>query len=289
MKRQLYIEIDSSSGFCFGVINAIQKAEQELQEGRPLSSLGQIVHNGQEVKRLEQRGLTTIGYNELPLRRGSRVLFRAHGEAPHVYAQAKELGVEVVDATCPVVLNLQKRIRRQYEKCKAEGGVIVIFGKEGHAEVNGLVGQTEGQAIVIQSKEQVHTHLPLGSHIYLFSQTTMNKQSYAELIQYIKEHLKEGGSLTHYDTICRQVANRVPEIATFAKSKDWVYFIAGPNSSNGKVLFQTAHSANPHTYFISSAQEITQPLPSWVERVGICGATSTPLWQMEEVRERLLC
>ncbi|MDO5035574.1 MAG: 4-hydroxy-3-methylbut-2-enyl diphosphate reductase [Porphyromonas sp.] len=281
------IEIDSSSGFCFGVINAIKQAETELKSGDALSSLGPIVHNEEEVKRLSDLGLHSIDYEGLQGKSGGRVLFRAHGEPPSVYREAKERGIEIIDATCPVVLKLQKRIRKTYEETRDEDAQIVIFGKQGHAEVNGLVGQTEGNAIVLQSPEQAATMLELDKPIYLFSQTTMSREAYRQLIEYIEAHLKEGGSLTHYDTICRLVSNRIPDIVAFAKSKDWIYFIAGRNSSNGRVLYESALKANPHTHFISSAAEITGRLPEWVEHVGICGATSTPLWQMQEVKQRL--
>lgn len=282
------IEIDSSSGFCFGVVNAIQKAEKELDEGRAISSLGPIVHNNEEVKRLAIKGLAHIDEEQFEhLSPGARVLFRAHGAPPSTYKKAEALGIELVDATCPVVLQLQKRIRKTYEKAKKENAQIAIFGKKGHAEVIGLMGQTDDNAILIESPAQLPTDLDLGKRTYLFSQTTMNREDYTVLIQNIEQSLKEGGSLKHYDTICRQVSNRIPEITEFAKHKDWIYFVAGKNSSNGKVLYQTALNANPNTHFISHAEEITAPLPSWVQTVGICGATSTPRWQMEEVKSRI--
>ncbi|MDO5017161.1 MAG: 4-hydroxy-3-methylbut-2-enyl diphosphate reductase [Porphyromonas sp.] len=282
------VEIDSASGFCFGVINAISKAEEELNTNSPLYSLGDIVHNGEEVERLNKRGLHSINHEKLKDLEGKRVLFRAHGEPPKVYQRAKELGIDIVDATCPVVLALQKRIRAKYLSGKEEGVQIVIFGKEGHAEVNGLVGQTDGKAIVVQSIDQVKELVDRSKPVALFSQTTMDKERYAKLGEYLRSWLDEGVSVESFDTICRQVSNRVPEITAFARRMDWVYFIAGAHSSNGKVLYNTALRANLNSYFVSSPEEITKPLPEWVKTVGVCGATSTPVWQMEAVKERVL-
>ncbi|TFH94620.1 4-hydroxy-3-methylbut-2-enyl diphosphate reductase [Porphyromonas levii] len=283
----LLVEIDSASGFCFGVITAISKAESELKESQPLHSLGDIVHNGDEVKRLKQRGLHSITYERLPELKGKRVLFRAHGEAPKVYAEAERLGIEVVDATCPVVLALQKRIRRKYENTRGNGTQIVIYGKHGHAEVNGLVGQTNGEAIVVQSIEEAKRLIDPQRPVALFSQTTMDMDSFAQLGDFLKEYVAKGVEIETFDTICRQVSNRVPEITEFSRRMDWVYFIAGAHSSNGKVLYNTAQKANLNSYFVSSPDEITKPLPSWVRSVGVCGATSTPMWQMEAVKQRI--
>ncbi len=282
------IEISTSAGFCFGVVNAINQAEQYLSKSRPLHSLGEIVHNSQEVDRLSQKGLQAINYDQLrQLPGGEKVLFRAHGEAPWVYDLAKEKDIHIIDATCPVVLQLQKRIRRTYERTRADKAQIVIFGKKGHAEVNGLVGQTNGEAIVIENTAEALALLDFSKPIYLFSQTTKSSRDYTELIEVIQAHLAPGITFKHYDTICRQVANRIPELIDFARSKDWIYFIAGKNSSNGKVLFDTAQKANPHTTFISSPDEITAPLPDWVRTVGISGATSTPTWLMEDVARKI--
>lgn len=285
--REPDIEIDDRSGFCFGVINAIKKAEEQLANGGALHSLGDIVHNGEEVKRLADLGLQSISHDRLSEISGRRILFRAHGEAPEVYERARERGLEIIDATCPVVLRLQKNIRETFEGSRKERAQIVIFGKEGHAEVIGLVGQTSGEAIVVQTIDQVRASVDPERPIYLFSQTTMSREKYAELIAFIEEWKSEGVTFRHHDTICRQVSNRVPDITAFSKSKDWVYFIAGRNSSNGKWLYETAKRANPHTVFISSPDEITEPLPAWVKSVGICGATSTPVWQMEAVAKRI--
>lgn len=286
--RDLDIEIDAKSGFCFGVITAIKKAEQQLQNGETLHSLGDIVHNGEEVKRLSDLGLISIDYAALDQLEGSRVLFRAHGEAPEVYEKLQSRGIEIIDATCPVVLRLQRKIRDTFESSRLEKAQIVIFGKEGHAEVIGLVGQTKGEAIVVQTIDQVKQFVDPNRPIYLFSQTTMNKDEYYALITFIQGWITPEVQFESFDTICRQVSNRVPDIIEFSKSKDWIYFIAGKNSSNGKWLYETAKKANPHTVFISSPSEITTPLPDWVQSVGICGATSTPLWQMEAVKQRVI-
>lgn len=284
---EVTVEIDSASGFCFGVITAISKAEAELAEGEPLHSLGDIVHNGEEVERLRQRGLHSITYDRLPELKGKRVLFRAHGEAPKVYSEAERLGIEIVDATCPVVLALQKRIRNKYEESKGKDTQIVIFGKKGHAEVNGLVGQTAGEAIVVQSIEEATRLVNPKQGVALFSQTTMDKNRFAELGDFLRTFVEKGLEVEAFDTICRQVSNRVPDIADFARRMDWVYFIAGAHSSNGKVLYNTAQRANLNSHFVSSSEEITEPLPSWVRYVGVCGATSTPKWQMEAVKRRV--
>ncbi len=284
---ELSVEIDEGSGFCFGVIHAISKAESELAQDRPLYSLGDIVHNSEEVERLSREGLHAVDYDQLPQLQGKRVLFRAHGEAPKIYAKAEQYGIEVIDATCPVVLTLQKRIRTRYIEGLKEGLQIVIFGKRGHAEVNGLVGQTEGTAIVVESIEEAQELVDPNRAVALFSQTTMDQVSFGALETFLRQWVKEGIKVEWYDTICRQVSNRVPEITSFAKEKDWVYFIAGAHSSNGKVLYKTALKANLNSYFITSPDEITTPLPSWVHSVGICGATSTPRWQMEAVKRKL--
>lgn len=285
--RTLDIEIDSKSGFCFGVINAIKKAEEQLKSGGALHSLGDIVHNGEEVKRLSDLGLKSISHERLSDVNGPRVLFRAHGEAPEVYEKVRSEGLEIIDATCPVVLRLQRKIRNTYENSRDEDAQIVIFGKEGHAEVIGLVGQTKGEAIVVQSTEQVINKVDPNKPIYLFSQTTMSREGYAQLITFIESWISPNVTFEYFDTICRQVSNRVPDITAFSKSKDWIYFIAGRNSSNGRWLYETAKKANPHTTFISSPSEIEDPLPDWVRTVGVCGATSTPVWQMEAVVKRV--
>lgn len=282
------IKIDEQSGFCFGVINAIKHAEQALdQSSRELYSLGDIVHNSEEVDRLQSKGMQTIDYEAFKGLSGKRVLFRAHGEPPQVYQWAKERNIELVDATCPVVVNLQKKIRSKYTEIQALGGQIVIYGKKGHAEVNGLVGQTNGEAIIIQHDEDIE-QLDFSRPIALFSQTTQSLTGYQELIATLQSRMQEGVMFVATDTICRQVSNRMPHIEEFARQHEMVFFVAGAKSSNGKVLYTYAQKGNPRSIFVSSAQDVVasmlQPLP---KSIGICGATSTPMWQMEEVATRI--
>lgn len=282
------IEIDQQSGFCFGVINAIKQAEKELtSDNKELYCLGDIVHNDQEVSRLAAKGMQTINYDGLKALRGKRVLFRAHGEPPQVYEWAKERDIELIDATCPVVVRLQKQIRKKYLEIKPLGGQIAIYGKKGHAEVNGLVGQTGGEAIVIQYPEDMN-QLDFSRPIALFSQTTQSLSGYHQLIETIREKMQDVDALYVQDTICRQVSNRMPHIADFARKHELIFFVAGPKSSNGKVLFAHCKEANERSVFVSSNQEVSSemlnPMP---QSIGICGATSTPMWQMEQIAERI--
>ncbi len=284
---EVLIEIDKKSGFCFGVINAVKQAEKELDADKELYSLGDIVHNSEEVKRLEQKGMQTINYEQLEAMQGKRVLFRAHGEPPKIYELAKERNIQLVDATCPVVIRLQKKIKKTYLEIKAKGGQIVIYGKKGHAEVNGLVGQTNGEAIVIQQKEDIEK-VDFSRPIALFSQTTQPLITYQKLIELFKERIADGQDFYFQDSICRQVSNRMPHLQEFAQRFELVFFIAGTKSSNGKVLHAHCLEANPRTVFISSADELkNEMLEPRPKTIGICGATSTPMWQMEEVAERL--
>lgn len=292
--------IDSNSGFCFGVTRAIRTAEEELQKGA-LCCLGDIVHNGQEVARLEGLGLQTIDNDDLrSLPPHSRVLLRAHGEPPSTYWIAQQRGIEVIDATCPVVKKLQDRIRACYELHKNDEAVppqIVIYGKRGHAEVIGLQGQTNNTAIVIEREEELDL-LDFTRPIYLFSQTTKSVEGFQSLVEAIKSQISNHKSqiaLEAHDTICRSVANRVAQLQEFAKAQDLVIFVGGGKSSNAKVLYNHCLEANPKTIFVSSPDELENKLaeyreqiqtnPDW--KVGICGATSTPLWLMERVSERL--
>ena len=292
----LKIEIDSGSGFCFGVTTAIKTAEEELTMGKTLYCLGDIVHNGMEVERLHDRGLVTINHEELKQLHDVKVLLRAHGEPPETYEIARRNNIEIIDATCPVVLQLQKRIKRQFETQYqtplplggAGGGVqLVIFGKNGHAEVLGLVGQTNNQAIVVESLDDVK-RLDLTRDIYLYSQTTKSLDEFRRIIEYIQSHISPSATFQSFDTICRQVANRMPNIASFAARHDLILFVSGRKSSNGKVLFHECERVNPNSHHIESAVEID---PSWlkgINTVGICGATSTPKWLMEECRDAIL-
>ena len=289
--------IDSNSGFCFGVTRAIRTAEEELQKGA-LCCLGDIVHNGQEVARLEGLGLQTIDNDDLrSLPPHSRVLLRAHGEPPSTYWIAQQRGIEVIDATCPVVKKLQDRIRACYELHKNDEAVppqIVIYGKRGHAEVIGLQGQTNNTAIVIEREEELD-QLDFSRPIYLFSQTTKSVEGFQSLVEAIKSqisNLKSQIALEAHDTICRSVANRVAQLQEFAKAQDLVIFVGGGKSSNAKVLYKNCVEVNPNTIFISTPDELEEKLSTFnfqlsTLKVGICGATSTPLWLIERVSERL--
>ena len=288
MNKDIKIEIDEHSGFCFGVVTAIKKAEEELSKGGVLYCLGDIVHNGSEVKRLEEAGLVTIDHEQFAKLHDVKVLLRAHGEPPATYEMAKRNNITLIDATCPVVLMLQKRIKTEYDT-EGDKSRIVIFGKRGHAEVNGLVGQTDNKAIVIESPSEV-SKVGLDKDISLFSQTTKPLDEYNEVAESLREGLKQNGgySLKFNDTICRQVANRIPNIFNFAKVHDLIIFVSGKKSSNGKSLFAECHRANERSYFISSADELEA---AWfaddVKSIGVCGATSTPKWLMEKVADRI--
>lgn len=280
------VEIDSGSGFCFGVVTAIESAERELKRGGPLYCLGDIVHNSLEVERLSAMGLDSIEHDDFNKLRHAKVLLRAHGEPPETYLIARQNDIVIVDATCPVVLRLQKRIKKCYLESREENAQVAIYGKKGHAEVNGLVGQTEGHAIVIEKPEDLDK-LDFHRNIYLFSQTTKSLDGFRHIISLIQERIASGVVFKSFDTICRQVANRLPNIKQFAAQHDWIYFVAGRKSSNGKMLFEECLKANPHTVFISDAEEIDSPLPPEVKTVGVCGATSTPKWLMEEVAAKV--
>ncbi len=287
------IEIDDSSGFCFGVTTAIKKAEEKLAEDKsaPLYCLGDIVHNGMEVERLHQQGLITINHEQLQELHHAKVLLRAHGEPPETYNLARQNDIDIIDATCPVVLQLQKRIKKQYEEniSSAEGredktAQIVIFGKRGHAEVLGLVGQTQGTAIVIEHLDEVK-QLDFNRDIFLYSQTTKSLDEFHHIISYIQKHISPSATFKSYDTICRQVANRMPNIASFAARHDLILFVCGRKSSNGKVLFNECKNVNPNSHLIERASEIDLQWLDGVNTIGICGATSTPKWLMEECKE----
>lgn len=285
------IEIDNGSGFCFGVTTAIKKAEEELAKGGKLYCLGDIVHNGMEVERLHEAGLITIDHEQMEELQGVKVLLRAHGEPPETYALAERNNIEIIDATCPVVLQLQRRIKKQY--VNNPEAQIVIFGKNGHAEVLGLVGQTESHAIVVEKFEDVKQleatgQLDFSKDIYLYSQTTKSLDEFHRIIEYCQEHIVEGAVFKSFDTICRQVANRMPNIAAFASKHDVILFVSGRKSSNGKVLFKECKSVNANSYQIESADEIDMNWFKDVETVGICGATSTPKWLMEECKDKII-
>lgn len=278
----IQIEIDNGSGFCFGVTTAIKKAEEELAAGKTLYCLGDIVHNGMEVERLHTRGLVTINHEQMKELHDVKVLLRAHGEPPETYELAKRNNIEIIDATCPVVLQLQRRIKKQFDNNPQ--AQLVIFGKNGHAEVLGLVGQTQSKAIVIEKFDDVR-RLDFSRDIYLYSQTTKNLDEFHRIIEYIQDHIAPGATFRSFDTICRQVANRMPNIARFASKHDIILFVSGRKSSNGKVLFNECRSVNPNSYQIERAEEIDMAWLQGVSTIGICGATSTPKWLMEECRD----
>ena len=279
------IEIDNGSGFCFGVTTAIQKAEEELAKGNTLYCLGDIVHNGQECERLKKMGLITINHEEFAQLHDVKVLLRAHGEPPATYELARKNHIEIIDATCPVVLRLQKRIKQEYDK--SSNAQIVIYGKNGHAEVLGLVGQTNGQAIVIEGMKEVG-RLDFSKDIRLYSQTTKSLDEFRQIVEYIQAHISPEASFEYHDTICRQVANRMPNIRNFAASHDLVFFVCGRKSSNGKILYHECKQVNPNTYLIDQPGEIDHNLLKNIQFIGICGATSTPKWLMEECKKVIL-
>lgn len=281
----IQIEIDSGSGFCFGVTTAISKAEEELSRSDTLYCLGDIVHNGMEVERLHLQGLQTIDHSQLSQLHDVKVLLRAHGEPPATYATAERNHIEIIDATCPVVLQLQRRIKRQYyDNPHAQ---IVIFGKNGHAEVLGLVGQTDGNAIVVENLDDA-SHLCFDRDIYLYSQTTKSLDEFHALIAYIQAHISPQATFRSFDTICRQVANRMPNIAAFAARHDMILFVSGHKSSNGKVLFNECLRVNANSHHIEQPSEIDLHWLDGVKTIGICGATSTPKWIMEQCRDHIL-
>ena len=287
----LNIEIDNGSGFCFGVTTAIQKAEEELTKGNKLYCLGDIVHNGMECERLREMGLITINHDEMAQLHNAKVLLRAHGEPPETYELARQNNIEIIDATCPVVLQLQKRIKKQYEASLTSHlspltSQIVIFGKKGHAEVLGLVGQTHSNAIVIEHFDEV-SQLDFSRDIYLYSQTTKSLDEFHRIIEYIQLHISPDATFRSFDTICRSVANRMPNISQFATKHDLILFVCGRKSSNGRVLYNECLRVNPNTHLIEGPDEID---PQWLEgikTVGICGATSTPKWLMEQCRDKI--
>ncbi len=276
------VEIDEGSGFCFGVVTAIDKAEEELTKGETLYCLGDIVHNSKEVERLKEMGLITINHDEFKQLRNAKVLLRAHGEPPETYMTARENNIEIIDATCPVVLRLQKRIKQGFLEDNQKEKQIVIYGKNGHAEVLGLVGQTDGQAIVIEKAEEVKK-LDFNKSIRLFSQTTKSLDEFQEIVEYIKQHISPKATFEYYDTICRQVANRMPKLREFAASHDLIFFVSGKKSSNGKMLFEECLKVNPNSHLIDSQEEIDASLLQDVTSIGVCGATSTPKWLMEKI------
>lgn len=282
----MQITIDENSGFCNGVVTAIRKAETELQNSGSLYCLGDIVHNSMEVERLSSQGLHTIEHDEFNALSNTRVLLRAHGEPPATYETARRNNITIIDATCPVVLHLQQTIKRVYEASDKQNTQIVIYGKIGHAEVNGLVGQTDGNAIVIEGEDDLNK-VDYGKNIELFSQTTKSIDGFKRIVSKIEASVKGGCYFHFHDTICRQVANRIPKIINFVEQQDLVFFVSGHKSSNGRVLFNECKNHNDNTVMISGPSEIDFNLLKGVASVGICGATSTPKWLMEKVKSAI--
>lgn len=282
----MVVEIDSNSGFCFGVVKAITKAEEELTSGAPLYCLGDIVHNSMEVDRLSRKGLITIDHERFNALCNTKVLLRAHGEPPETYELAREKGIEIIDATCPVVLNLQKNIKKAFDSSSIEDTQIVIYGKIGHAEVNGLVGQTNGHAIVVENEGDL-AKIDFSKKIKLFSQTTKSIDGFNDIVAKIKQKITNCDNFEYNDTICRQVANRIPKILSFVSKHELVFFVSGKKSSNGKVLFDECRKVNDRIFMISDLDELDFSLLENISSVGICGATSTPKWLMEDLKKKI--
>lgn len=283
------VEIDEGSGFCFGVVTAIRKAEEELKKSGRLYCLGDIVHNSAEVERLQAKGLVTISHDDLEKLHDVKVLLRAHGEPPSTYEIARRNNIEIIDATCPVVLQLQQRIKKSYdESCGSDPKPqIVIYGKKGHAEVNGLVGQTSGEAVVVQNVDELDL-VDYDRDILLYSQTTKSLSGFHEISLEIERRQSRGYSFRSYDTICRQVANRVSNLRNFAEAHQLIIFVSGKKSSNGKFLFEECKAVNPNARMVTDCSELSPVWFDGIETIGICGATSTPRWLMENVRDRIL-
>lgn len=283
----MIIEIDEKSGFCYGVIRAIETTENELSNNSNLFSLGEIVHNNVEVERLERKGLHTINHQKIADIKGSKMIIRAHGEPPSTYKIAKDNNVEIIDCTCPVVLKLQDRIKKSYEKIKEVNGQLIIFGKRGHAEVNGLIGQVDGDAIVIEKLDEIE-QIDFTRPVFLFSQTTKSLEEFEILRQTITQRMQsamhaEQVPFTSHNSICRQVANRQPHLEGFSRKHDVIIFVSGKQSSNGKILYQACKAVNDNTYFVEKPADIQKEWFVNCKSVGVCGATSTPKWLMEEV------
>lgn len=283
---RMRVEIDVNSGFCFGVVRAINEAEGALQSGS-IASLGDIVHNRVEVQRLEALGLQTISHEDMPTIAGKRMLIRAHGEPPRTYALAKEYGIEVIDATCPVVAALQRKVKEAYRKMQALGGTVVILGKRGHAEVVGLTGQVDEQAVVVESEDDLQV-IDFSRPIYFLSQTTQSIEKFNHLAEIMRNKVAHDEMITIDDTICRRVSSREEHLREFARQHDVVIFVCGRKSSNGKVLYNICRQENARSYNIEEASELQREWFEGAESVGICGATSTPKWLMESIAEAIL-
>lgn len=280
----MIVEIDKKSGFCFGVVKAITKAENELTDSETLYCLGDIVHNGEEVNRLANQGMVTISREEFFTMQNCRVLIRAHGEPPETYEYARQNNIELVDATCPIVLQLQNKIRASFELQQQQNGQVVIFGKPGHAEVIGLNGQTGNQALIISSLDEVDK-IDFTRPISLYSQTTKPLNEFRMLAELVKLRAGDKVPVEIRDTVCRQVSNRGPHLQEFAKRHDVIIFVAGRKSSNGQALFGEVSAINPNSHFVASPLDLNTNWFRDASSIGICGATSTPMWLMEQVAE----
>lgn len=283
----LKIEIDEHSGFCFGVTTAIKKAEEELLNGGTLYCLGDIVHNSIECNRLKQLGLVTIDHETFSKLHNAKVLLRAHGEPPETYEIAKKNNLELIDATCPVVLKLQQRIKKKWLDTKDKECQIIIHGQAGHAEVLGLVGQTHGEAIVIENTSQLD-RIDKSKNTYIYSQTTKSLEGYKQIVEAIKKSVAQGKECESFNTVCGQVANRMNGIGDFAKSHELIFFVCGKKSSNGKILFNECKRVNPNSHQIEGPEDIDFALTNDVASIGICGATSTPKWLMENCKQAVI-
>ena len=283
----LKIEIDEHSGFCFGVTTAIRKAEEELQKGETLYCLGDIVHNSIECDRLKNMGLITINHEEFARLHDAKVLLRAHGEPPATYETARRNNLEIIDATCPVVLKLQQRIKKKWQETTDKDSQIIIYGQAGHAEVLGLVGQTHGAAIVIEKSSQIED-IAKDKDTYIYSQTTKSLEGYRHIVREIKAHISEERECESFNTVCGQVANRLDGIGNFAKSHQLIFFVCCKKSSNGRILFDECRKMNPNSYQIEGPEDLDLSLTNGVESIGICGATSTPKWLMESCRQAII-
>ena len=281
------IEIDDHSGFCFGVTTAIKKAEEELVSGGTLYCLGDIVHNSIECDRLKQLGLVTIDHETYRSLHNAKVLLRAHGEPPETYEIAKRNNLELIDATCPVVLKLQQRIKKKWQDTANEERQIIIHGQAGHAEVLGLVGQTHGEAIVIENTSQLD-RIDKSKNTYIYSQTTKSLEGYKQIVEAIKNSVAQEKECESFNTVCGQVANRMNGIGNFAKSHELIFFVCGKKSSNGKILFNECKRVNPNSHQIEGPEDIDFALTNGVASIGICGATSTPKWLMENCKQAVI-
>ncbi|MCW3805190.1 4-hydroxy-3-methylbut-2-enyl diphosphate reductase [Plebeiibacterium marinum] len=283
----LVIEIDPSSGFCFGVVKAIETVENELQDNGILYCLGDIVHNNMEMQRLQNKGMISISKNEIDNIKSNKIFIRAHGEPPQTYQQAKSRGLTIIDATCPVVLKLQSRIKSSWKYLKPINGQVLIYGKKGHAEVIGLAGQTNNEAFIIESMDEV-SKIDLNKPTHLYAQTTKSVDEFKQIATYLNENISEGTEFKSFDTICRQVANRLPKITAFAQKHELIIFVGGEKSSNAQMLFKQCLKTNKQSYFVSNKEQLNSDWFKMLPKsIGICGATSTPPWLMQQIAEEI--